>query len=136
MIKYNWEKIIRVTKGDAIQILAIIHVLTYKRIAINRKDPAYKYRAGNFVGGSFLLHPEKLLANHKKYSPEECATYLMVASFRNYFTYKEQGDTRLHMLYNPLIKQITNDNRLLQIVDNYVYFRYEENHTGKQLKWQ
>ena len=136
MIKYNWEKIMKVTEGDAIQILAIIHVLTYKRIAINRKDHAYKYRAGNFVGGSFLLHPEKLLANHKKYSPEECATYLMVASFRNYFTYKEQGDTRLHMLYNPLIKQITNDNRLLQIVDNYVYFRYEENHTGKQLKWQ
>ena len=65
---------------------------------------------GDFVGGSFLLEPEKLLANHKKYFPEECATYLMVASFRNYFTYKESGDTRLHMLYNPLIKQITNIN--------------------------
>ena len=136
MIKYNWEKILKVTEGDPIQILAIIHVLTHKRIAVNRKDPAYKYRAGAFVGGSFLLHPEKLLANHKKFHPEECATYLMVASYRNYFTYKESGDTRLHMIYNPLIKQITNDNRLLQIVDDYVYFRYEENHEGKQLKWQ
>jgi hypothetical protein len=136
MIKYNWDKILKVTGGDSIQILAIIHVLTYKRIAINRKDPAFKYKAGTFVGGSFLLHPEKLLANHKKYFPEECATYLMVASFRNYFTYKESGDTRLHMIFNPLIKQITNDNRLLQIVDDYIYFRYEENHTGKKLKWQ
>ena len=136
MIKYNWEKIINVTKGDAIQILAIIHVLTYKRIAINRKDPAYKYKAGDFVGGSFLLHPEKLLANHKKYYPEECATYLMVASFRNYFIYKDEGDARLHMLHNPLIQQITSNNRLLQMEDDYIYFRYEENHTGKELKWQ
>ena len=136
MIKYNWEKILKVTGGDSIQILAIIHVLTHKRVAINRKDPAYKYRAGDFVGASFLLEPQKLLANHRKFTPEECATYLMVASFRNYFTYKENGDTRLHMLYNPLIKQITNDKRLLQIKDDYVYFRYEENHKGKQLKWQ
>ena len=136
MIKYNWEKILKVTEGDPIQILAIIHVLTHKRIAINKKDPAFKYKAGNFVGASFLQHPEKLLANHKKFYPEECATYLMVASFRNYFTYKESGDTRLYMLYNPLIKQITNNNRLLQVEGDYTYFRYEENHQGKQLKWQ
>jgi len=40
------------------------------------------------------------------------------------------------MLYNPLIKQITNDNRLLQIKDDYVYFRFEENPKGKTIKWQ
>ena len=136
MIKYNWEKIMKVSKGDSIKILTIIHVLTHKRIAINKKDPAYKYKAGDFVGVSFLQHPEKLLANHKKFYPEECATYLMVASFRNYFTYKESGDTRLHMLHNPLIEQLTNNNRLLQLEGDYTHFRYEENHQGKQLKWQ
>ena len=43
MIKYNWEKILKVTEGDSDSIVLIVHMLTYPRVPTNYRDPIYQY---------------------------------------------------------------------------------------------
>ena len=127
MIKYNWEKIYREAKGDSVSILTIIHLLTYKRIPASRKDKTYKYFGKSFLGDSFLLNPRQLLAERKYYSNKEAAEYIAVASYRNYFNYKQTGKTTLELLHLPVETTIVNRNRLLRIDNGLVHFLFEDN---------
>ena len=127
MIKYNWEKIFREAKGDSVSILTIIHLLTYKRIPASRKDKTYKYFGKSFLGDSFLLNPRQLLAERKYYSNKEAAEYIAVASYRNYFNYKQTGETTLELIHLPVETTIVNRNRLLRIDNGLVHFLFEDN---------
>ena len=127
MIKYNWEKIYREAKGDSVSILTIIHLLTYKRIPASRKDKTYKYFGKSFLGDSFLLNPRQLLAERKNYSNKEAAEYIAVASYRNYFNYKQTGKTTLELIHLPVETTIVNRNRLLRIDNGLVHFLFEDN---------
>ena len=127
MIKYNWEKIYRETKGDSVSILTIIHLLTYKRIPASRKDKTYKYFGKSFLGNSFLLNPRQLLAERKNYSNKEAAEYIAVASYRNYFNYNKTGETTLELIHLPVETTIVNRNRLLRIENGLVHFLFEDN---------
>ena len=127
MIKYNWEKIYREAKGDSVSILTIIHLLTYKRIPASRKDKTYKYFGKSFLGDSFLLNPRQLLAERKYYSNKEAAEYIAVASYRNYFNYKQTGKTTLELIHLPVETTIVNRNRLLRIDNGLVHFLFEDN---------
>ena len=127
MIKYNWEKIFREAKGDSVSILTIIHLLTYKRIPASRKDKTYKYCGKSFLGDSFLLNPRQLLAERKNYSNKEAAEYIAVASYRNYFNYKQTGKTTLELIHLPVETTIVNRNRLLRIDNGLVHFLFEDN---------
>tara|TARA_R100001443_G_scaffold106865_1_gene116443 strand:- start:101 stop:499 length:399 start_codon:yes stop_codon:yes gene_type:complete len=127
MIKYNWEKIFREAKGDSVSILTIIHLLTYKRIPASRKDKTYKYFGKSFLGDSFLLNPRQLLAERKNYSNKEAAEYVAVASYRNFFNYKQTGETTLELIHLPVETTIVNRNRLLRINNGLVHFLFEDN---------
>ena len=127
MIKYNWEKIFREAKGDSVSILTIIHLLTYKRIPASRKDKTYKYFGKSFLGDSFLLNPRQLLAERKNYSNKEAAEYVAVASYRNFFNYKQTGETTLELIHLPVKTTIVNRNRLLRIDNGLVHFLFEDN---------
>ena len=127
MIKYNWEKINSETKGDSTSILTIVHLLTYKRIPASRKDKTYKYFGKSFVGDSFLLNPRQLLAERRNYSNKEAAEYIAVASYRNYFNYKQTGQTTLELIHLPVTTTIVNRNRLLRIENGLVHFLFEDN---------
>ena len=127
MIKYNWEKIYREAKGDSVSILTIIHLLTYKRIPASRKDKTYKYFGKSFLGDSFLLNPRQLLAERKNYSNKEAAEYVAVASYRNFFNYKQTGETTLELIHLPVETTIVNRNRLLRIDNGLVHFLFEDN---------
>tara|TARA_B100001778_G_scaffold302495_1_gene279210 strand:+ start:288 stop:686 length:399 start_codon:yes stop_codon:yes gene_type:complete len=127
MIKYNWEKILREAKGDSVSILTIIHLLTYKRIPASRKDKTYKYFGKSFLGDSFLLNPRQLLAERKNYSNKEAAEYVAVASYRNFFNYKQTGETTLELIHLPVETTIVNRNRLLRIDNGLVHFLFEDN---------
>ena len=127
MKKYNWEKIFREAKGDSVSILTIIHLLTYKRIPASRKDKTYKYFGKSFLGDSFLLNPRQLLAERKNYSNKEAAEYIAVASYRNYFNYKQTGKTTLELIHLPVETTIVNRNRLLRIDNGLVHFLFEDN---------
>lgn len=127
ILKYNWEKIYRETKGDSVSILTIIHLLTYKRIPASRKDKTYKYFGKSFLGQSFLLNPRQLLAERRYYSNKEAAEYVAVASYRNYFDYKRTGQTTLELIHLPVNETIVNRNRLLRIENGLVHFLFEDN---------
>jgi hypothetical protein len=126
MIKYNWAKILTVTKGDSNSIVLIVHMLTYPRVPSSYRDPTYKYYGQSFEGFSFLLNPEKLLTERLKYTNREAAEYVAVASYRNYLEYNKTGDTRLHLIDFPLFEEIINNNRLLHMADGTIHFKFEE----------
>ena len=126
MIKYNWEKILKVTKGDSNSIVLIVHMLTYPRVPSNYRDPTYKYYGQSFEGFSFLINPERLLTERSKYTNREAAEYVAVASYRNYLEYNKTGDTRLHLIDFPLFEEIINNNRLLHMKNGTIRFKFEE----------
>ena len=126
MIKYNWEKILKVTEGDSNSIVLIVYMLTYPRVPTSYRDPTYKYYGQSFEGFSFLLNPEKLLTERLKYTNREAAEYVAVASYRNYLEYNKTGDTRLHLIDFPLFEEIINNNRLLHMEDGTIHFKFEE----------
>ena len=125
MIKYNWEKILDITEADAGSIILIIHMLTYPRVPYDFKDPTYKYYGQTFEGFSYLLNPEELLKKRTKYSNQEIAEYIGVASYRNYNDYKETGETMLPLINLPMLAEIFENNRLLHFKDGMVHFKYE-----------
>ena len=92
----------------------------------NRYDPLYHYYIRDFKGKSFLLYPEKLLAEDFFYKPKEMAEYVALASFRNYAYYLNSGDTSLDLLHSPVGQDTINNNRLLSIENGRVRFKYEE----------
>ena len=127
MIRYNWEKILQTTQSDSGQIMVLIHMLTYnKRIPQNYKDPAYKYYGQSFEGYSFLLNPEKLLAERTKYTNQECAEYVGIASYRNYMDYQTTGDSSLQLINLPFLEEVFNNNRLLTMKDGIIHFKFED----------
>ena len=126
MIKYNWEKILKVTDGDSNSIVLIVHMLTYPRVPTSYRDPTYKYYGQSFEGFSYLLNPEKLLTERLKYTNREAAEYVAVASYRNYLEYMNTGDAKLHLIDFPLFEEIINNNRLLHMEDGTIHFKFEE----------
>ena len=127
MIKYNWEKIFKETKGDSTSILTIVHLLTYRILPASKRDKTYKYFGKSFVGNSFLLNPRQLLVERRNYSNKEAAEYVAVASYRNYFNYNQTGETTLELIHLPVETTIVNRNRLLRIENGLVHFLFEDN---------
>ena len=132
MIKYNWEKIAETSQHDASQIMLLVHMLTYPRRPSNYRDPTYKYYGQSFEGHSFLLNPEKLLVERKNYTNQECAEYVAIASYRNYIEYKKTGDSSLQLISLPFLEEIFNNNRLLQMKNGIIYFKFEETQTTEK----
>ena len=121
----------RATKGDPASVLTIIHILTYNRLPYSKKDPTYKYYGKNFMGNSFLLNPEGLLREAKKYGYMNASLYVMVASYRNYLYYKKTGRTSLELIHLPFVEKLINKNRLLRMEDGVIHFKFEDNAKGK-----
>ena len=126
MIKYNWEKIAETSQHDASRIMLILHMLTYPRRPHNFTDPIYKYYGQSFEGLSFLLNPEQLLAERKKYTNQECAEYVGIASYRNYMEYKKTGESSLQLINLPFLEEVFNNNRLLRMENGIIHFKFEE----------
>ena len=127
MIKYNFDKIMRATKGESTKIMTVVELLTYQRIPFSTKDKTYNYYGTDFSGHSFLVNPEELLIETRNYSMKEAAEYLAVASYRNYYYYEKTKDTTLEILHLPVSLDIINNNRLLRIKDEVVHFKFEDN---------
>ena len=121
------EKIMRASDGDPTSILTIIHILTYNRIPSSNKDPIYKYYGKSYLGNSFLANPKQLLAERKNYSNLECANYVCVASYRNCHEYQKNGNTTLELIHLPMLEEIIEENRLLQMKDGVIHFKFEDN---------
>ena len=124
MLFYNWEKVKRESNGSVKDILTILHILTYKLPPVNRHDRIFKFWTKSFHGSSFLVNPEALFIQRRRYSDAEIAQYAGIASLRNYFEYQKTKDTRLDLLHFTGDEDSIKNNRLLRIEGYYIPVSY------------
>jgi hypothetical protein len=135
MLLYNWKKIKRESNGNVKDILTILHILTYKLPPVNRHDRIYKFWQKSFHGHSFLVNPEPLFIQRRRYSDSEIAQYAGIASLRNYYEYQNTKDTTLDLFLFTGNQDIIESNRLLWIEDDSIHFKFEEITKG-EMTWQ
>jgi len=135
MLLYNWKKIKKESNGNVKDILTILHILTYKLPPVNRHDRIYKFWQKSFHGHSFLVNPEPLFIQRRRYSDSEIAQYAGIASLRNYYEYQNTKDTTLDLFLFTGNQDIIENNRLLWIEDDSIHFKFEEITKG-EMKWQ
>ena len=125
-ILYDWQKIVRLTKGRARHIVLVLDMITNGTKPKSNQDIRLLYQGRDFKGNSFLLNPEQLLQYRHCYSDKEIAEYLALASYRSYPEYIITGDASLSMIKSPVTMNKLNSNRLLTVKSNRIYFLYEE----------
>ena len=135
MLLYNWKKIQKESNGNVKDILTILHILTYKLPPVNRHDRIYKFWQKSFHGHSFLVNPEPLFIQRRRYSDSEIAQYAGIASLRNYYEYQKTKDTTLDLFHFTGNEDIIESNRLLWIEGDSIHFKFEEITKG-EIKWQ
>ena len=135
MLLYDWKKIKKESNGNVKDIMTILHILTYKLPPVNRHDRIFKFWQKSFHGDSFLVNPEPLFIQRRRYSDSEIAQYAGIASLRNYYEYQKTKDTTLDLLYFTGKKDIIESNRLLWIEEDRIHFEFEEINKG-EMKWQ
>ena len=126
MLLFNWNEIMKVSKGNVGDIIQILRIITYKIKPKNYYDKTFKFYKYKFGGSSFILNPKDLLEHGRGYSDKEVAEYAGVASFRNYHEYLKTKDTTLDFLMSPISEEIITKNRLLELKDGRVHFLFEE----------
>jgi hypothetical protein len=134
MLFYNWEKILRESKGSVSDILTILNILTYKLPPVNRYDRKFKFWTKSFHGDSFLVNPKPIFIQRRRYSDSELVQYAGIASLRNYFEYQKTKDTTLDLLHFTGNEDSIKNNRLLRIENDRIHFKFEEI-TLEEMKW-
>ena len=113
-------------KGNSSAIVTLIANITYPSLPRNVRDPIYRLAQINWLGDSFLLHPEKLLSNRSKFGDTELAQYVALASFRSYAEYEATKRRSLNMLLSPVSTELIDNHRLLSRVEDEIFFCWEE----------
>jgi len=73
-----------------------------------------------------LINPYTLVAERHRWKPREIAEYVALASFRSYAHYRATQDASLDLSHSPVGEDTINKNRLLEIREGRIYFKYEE----------
>lgn len=126
MIYFDWKKILETSNGNVADIITIVRIITFKITPKNYYDKTFRFYEKSFHGSSFLVNAEDLLQKGRAYSDKEVAEYVGVASFRNYYEYKKTKDTTLDLIFCQVSEDIITKNRLLDIRDGKIHFKYEE----------
>jgi hypothetical protein len=126
MLLFNWNEILKRSKGNVLDTITILRIITFKLTPKNYNDRVFKFYEHYYGGQSFLLNPEKLLDVGRSYSDKEVVEYAGVASFRNYFEYVQTKDSTLDLLMLPISEDIITKNRLLDIKNGRIHFMFEE----------
>jgi hypothetical protein len=114
IIFYSWRKIVEYNKGDIYETAN-----TFKSF-ITKPVPK------NFLGKSYIINLKDLMECSS--SDVEKIEYLLLASLRNYFDYKYQNDAKLYLYFSDISLERISKNKLLTIENDYIKFKYEENH--------
>ena len=128
MFLFDWPKIYDASKGNVVEIVRIFRMIVEKQIPKNKYDPIFRYSQKDFSGLSFMLHPDVLLHHSFKYKYREIAQYISLCALRSAADFISTQDPSLEMVLMPGLspEKIIENNRLLQVEDDRVYFRYEE----------
>lgn len=124
MINFNLELLLNKAKNDK-QIVEAMHNLFIKKTVRKNQHDNSLIIPNLGRGKSFILKPEKLFKNNL--NTVYVSQYIQLAGRRSYFLYKEFGVTYLDLVtYPDLIIGNLKYNYLLNIIDNKIYFKYEE----------
>ena len=126
MIYFDWKKILEASNGNVADIITIMRIITFRITPKNYYDKTFRFYEKSFHGSSFLVNAEDLLQEGRAYSDKEVAEYVGVASFRNYYEYKKTKDTTLDLIFCQVSENTINQNRLLEIRDGKIHFKYED----------
>jgi hypothetical protein len=126
MIFYNWAKIYEETNGSPDLIVTLMAYIIYPTLPRNKYDITYKLSLEDWSGDSFLRNPEPIIANRSKFQDRELAQYVALASFRSFAEYQATTKLSLRWELSPVSSKIINNNRLLSLVNNEIFFRWEE----------
>lgn len=124
MIFFNLQLLLAKAKTDKQIVEAVYNMFIGKTIRKNQADnsliiPSLKY------GNSFLLKPDKLF--NRNLSDVYVSQYIQLAGRRSYSLYKGYGMRYLDLItYPDIILRNIKHNYLLNIVDDKIYFKYEE----------
>lgn len=128
MFLFDWPKIYDASEGNVVEIVRIFRMIVEKQIPKNKYDPIYRYSQKDFSGISFMLHPDVLLYHSFKYKYREVAQYISLCALRSSADFISTQDPSLDVVLMPGLspEKIIENNRLLEIDEDRVYFRYEE----------
>ena len=128
MFLFDWSKIYDASKGNVVEIVRIFRMIVEKQIPKNKYDPIFRYSQKDFSGISFMLHPDVLLHQSFKYKYREVAQYISLCALRSAADFISTQDPSLEMVLMPGLspEKVIENNRLLEIDEDRVYFRYEE----------
>ena len=104
----------------------MLRIITLKITLKNYYDKTFKFYEKNFHGSSFLVNAKDLLEKGRAFSDKEVAEYVGVASFRNSYEYVKTKDTTLDLIFCQVSEDTITKNRLLEIRNGRVHFKYEE----------
>lgn len=134
MLFYDWRSVYKEAKGVSGSIVDIIEVMYRKKhgqiFARYKYDPFKIYSHKDFRGSSFLKYPELIVLNRKLFKDKDLATYIGLASFRNYMDYKLNKKLTLDLDFSPLSIEQINNNKLLRIEGKQIHFLFED-YTGE-----
>ena len=128
MLFYDWPKLCDAAEGKVVNTVRIFRMIVQKQVPKNRFDKIYKYSQIDFTGESFMVHPDVLLYHSFKYKYREVAQYISLCALRSSADFISTQDPSLDMVLMPGLspEKIIENNRLLEIDEDRVYFRYEE----------
>lgn len=129
MILFDKSKLLKFSGGSTENMIGILWYITYRPTPKSRRDvKQLKYQSIDWFGSSYLLNPEEFLDKHWRYSEKELLQYVLLAAKRDYAEYKLFRTKTLQAEYVN-VKAIEN-NRLLTITGNKIYFKFEETKHG------
>ncbi|MAH45289.1 hypothetical protein CMI37_05645 [Candidatus Pacearchaeota archaeon] len=132
MIRYNWKKILRESKGKISDLMLIVWYVTYNYPPTSKRDRLFKFYGRDYSGDSFLIYPEGIYKYRKSASDSEWAAYIGIASYRSYNDYIINQQLTLEVERVPKrLQPIIKRNRLLKIEDGYIHFEYEKSYLEK-----
>tara|TARA_Y100001951_G_scaffold102858_1_gene110382 strand:+ start:557 stop:955 length:399 start_codon:yes stop_codon:yes gene_type:complete len=132
MIRYNWKKILRESKGKVSDLMLIVWYVTYNYPPTSKRDRLFKFYGKDYSGDSFLIYPEGMYKYRKSASDSEWAAYVGIASYRSYNDYIMNQQLTLEVERVPKrLQPIIKRNRLLKIEDGYIHFEYEKSYLEK-----
>lgn len=116
---FNWINVVTEAKGDPLKTVNLLKTFRANKVTkygLNRK----------LKGSSFLINPDRILEDNQT-DILYIFQYLLLASRRDYSLYKQYGRKSLPLSYYPDIDLSSiRHNPLLNVINNEIYFKYEE----------
>ena len=126
MIYFDWKKILEASNGNVANIITIMRIITFNITPTNSYDKTFQFYENNFHGISFLINPRDVRKKGRAVSDKEVAETVGVAAFRNSYEYVKTKDTTLDLIFCQVSEDTITKNRLLDIRDGKIHFKYEE----------